>query len=296
VHPRVRRPLGRLIVDYPILCMPLSRLSTRTWPLTDLMRSKTHIIILAAGRGSRLGALGADTPKWLLSVDGKTLADRQLEAAHQASSTDPGDVASCRVVTGYAADAIARFLHERGRDDILIVENPLYATINNWYSLLLGLRSIPDDPATSVVVFNCDLLAPAASMAQFIQDSVNTDAETLIAVDLARELTDESMKVAVRSDSSNRGKILDHIGKIGVTDPVGEYVGMLMARGSALRHLHNTLESFVDAPEMSNAWYEQAVGQGASEGTAWNIWPMPDSQWIEIDDDADYAAAAEITA
>jgi choline kinase len=258
------------------------------------LESKVHIIILAAGRGSRLGALGAGTPKWLLSVDGKTLAERQLEAIHVASMACSGCVASCRVVTGYAADAITSFLTRHDQDDVLSVDNPLYATINNWYSLLLGLRSVPDDSDTSVVVFNCDLLAPAASMAQFIQDSVNAEAETLIAVDLERELTDESMKVAVRSENSNHGKILGRIGKVDIVDPIGEYVGMLMARGPALRHLRHTLESFVEAPEMINAWYEQAVGQSASEDTAWNIWPMPDSKWIEIDDDADYAAATKI--
>src|SRR3954454_10439576 len=39
-----------------------------------------HVVVLAAGRGTRLGTLGDSTPKWLLRVRERTLADRQLEA------------------------------------------------------------------------------------------------------------------------------------------------------------------------------------------------------------------------
>jgi choline kinase len=42
-----------------------------------------HLVVLAAGRGRRLGALGDDTPKWLLDVAGATLADRQLAAVRR---------------------------------------------------------------------------------------------------------------------------------------------------------------------------------------------------------------------
>jgi len=38
----------------------------------------THVLVLAAGEGSRLGALGAETPKWLLGAGERTIADRRL--------------------------------------------------------------------------------------------------------------------------------------------------------------------------------------------------------------------------
>src|SRR4051812_10268548 len=100
----------------------------------------THVIVLAAGRGSRLGSLGEDAPKWLLRVGGRTLADRHLEGIRAAA----GAVASVSVVVGYAADAITGALAGRA-DDVRVVANREWASRNNWFSVLLALRELPED-------------------------------------------------------------------------------------------------------------------------------------------------------
>lgn len=245
--------------------------------------SSTHVVILAAGRGSRLGVLGSETPKWLLEVGGEVLAERQLDAVSRAG----GHVASVRVVTGHAAEAIERFLAERS-DGATTIHNVDYARLNNWYSVLLALRAV-EDPDARVVVINGDLFAESSAMGSFLEACATTEAEALIAVDLERPLTDESMKVEVRPDGT-----LDRIGKVGVDDPAGEYVGMLMARGSALVRLRDALDAFVGRPESVDEWYEGAVGRTAAEGLAWVVWPMPSGRWVEIDDDDDLAAAMEL--
>ena len=238
-----------------------------------------HIVVLAAGRGSRLGALGGETPKWLLDVGGRTLAERHLEAIARAEEL----VASTRVVVGHAADAIADAL-DRRPEDVGIVDNPEFATINNWWSLLRALRELPEDGP--VVVINADLLADPEAMAAFIEHAADPDTDGVLAVDLERRLTDESMKVETGRDGN-----LSRIGKVDMREPVGEYVGMLAARGEALRRLHDALEAFVDRPEAVDEWYEGAVGRTAADGVAWGIWPMPSSAWVEIDDDGDLDAA-----
>ena len=77
---------------------------------------------------------------------------------------------------------------------------------------------------------------------------------------------------------------------------MGEYVGLLLARGDVLRRLEESLESFVDRAEMADAWYEHAVGETAAAGTPWWIWPTPSSRWVEIDDAADYELAQAMAA
>ncbi len=211
------------------------------------------------------------------------LAERQLEAIERAGDS----VASVRVVTGHAAAAIERFLAERP-DGAATLHNVDYARLNNWYSVLLPLRAV-EDPDARVVVINGDLFAETPVMAAFLEACAATEAEALIAVDLERPLTDESMKVEVRPDGT-----LDRIGKVGIDDPVGEYVGMLMARGSALARLREALEGFVGRAEAVDEWYEGAVGRTAAAGVAWVVWPMPSGRWVEIDDDDDLAAAMEL--
>ena len=247
--------------------------------MTNVNSHPVHVVVLAAGRGSRLGTLGDATPKWLLEVGDRTLADRQLEGVAMAGPS----VASVRVVTGHAAEAIEAEL--AGRTDVVTpVFNPEWAELNNWWSLLRALRELPDDGPVAVI--NADLLAAPEAVATFLADAATGTAEGLLAVDLEKELTDESMKV----ERSPQGT-LTRIGKVGMDEPVGEYVGLLMARGTVLQALRAALEAFVDRPDAANEWYEGAVGRTAAAGQPWELWPMPTGGWVEIDDDADLGLA-----
>jgi choline kinase len=248
-----------------------------------------HLVILAAGRGTRLRELGESRQKWLLDVGGSTIAERQLAAADIAA---PGAIGSIRAVTGHAADGIASFLSERGRTDVGLVHNPAYDELNNWYSLLVALRALPGGDDDRLVVFNSDLCAEPEWFASFLDASATTARESLVGVDTGRALTDESMKVSV----SGSPPLLEAIGKRGIEDPAGEYVGMFMARGAVRRDLHDALEGFVGSPDDADHWYEGAIGLTAARGTPWAIWPTPDSRWVEIDDEADFAAAQRLGA
>lgn len=237
------------------------------------------VVVLAAGRGSRLGALGDETPKWLLRVGDRTIAERHLEAVGRAGDA----VASVTVVTGHAADAIERAL-EPVEHPVRTLHVPEYESLNNWWSLLCALRALPGD--RPVVVLNADLCAGVEDVTAFLAAARGSD-DALLAVDVDRTLTDESMKVA--GDGT-----LARIGKTGVEAPVGEYVGMLMARGAARAALRERLEGFVGRPEHASEWYERAVGLTAADGVAWRIWEMPTSDWVEIDDDRDLGAAEDL--
>jgi len=243
------------------------------------VRSPAHVVILAAGRGTRLGAVGDETPKWLLEVGGRTLAERQLEGIAGAAEA----VASVNVVAGHATQAIKLAVVGRP-EDVRVIANPEFAELNNWWSLLRALRELPADGP--VIVVNSDLLADALHVTSFIRATALCEADGLIAVDPDRRLTDESMKVAQRTDGT-----LERIGKVGVDAPVGEYIGMLAARGPTLRALREVLEGFVGVADATNEWYEAAVGRTAMSGAAWQLWAMPSTGWVEIDDEDDLEAA-----
>src|ERR1700761_7565336 len=57
-------------------------------------------IILAAGRGSRMGPLGGERPKCLIELEGKSLIERQIAALRG------GGVDEIGVVRGYRAEMI----------------------------------------------------------------------------------------------------------------------------------------------------------------------------------------------
>lgn len=71
-------------------------------------------IILAAGRGSRIGAHTERAPKCLVRLGGRCLLDWQVDALHAAGVDD------ITLVAGYRADAL------RKRTNLRLVENPAW--------------------------------------------------------------------------------------------------------------------------------------------------------------------------
>lgn len=238
-----------------------------------------HVVVLAAGRGSRLGSRVDEHPKWLLPVGGEVIAHRHLEGIARAGDV----VASVRVATGYRHEAIEAFLAEHA-PHVGTVHVPEWARLNNWWTVLSALRATPAGERLAVI--NSDLFATSEAVAAFLVEAATGEEEGLLAVDLERELTDESMKVARGADGA-----LSHIGKVGIEDPVGEYPGLLMAGGAVSAAFEARLASFEGDERCANEWYEGAVGRTAAEGTRWAIWPMASADWVEIDDDGDLAKA-----
>jgi len=89
------------------------------------MSSLNKAVILAAGHGSRMGALTADRPKALLEVAGYPLIDRQIDALTMYGVTN------ITVVTGYKHDRLREHLGTR----VSYIYNDRYSTSNSLYSL-----------------------------------------------------------------------------------------------------------------------------------------------------------------
>jgi choline kinase len=222
--------------------------------------------------------MGDDRPKWLLEVGGTTIASRQLAALDMIGRDR---LRSTTVVTGHAAEAVGAVPL---KEEQALLHNPLYLTYNNWYTVLLALRVLPEE--ARLVVINGDLCAPPTWIARFLTACLETDEEGVLAIDFHRELTAESMKV-----SADETGALHSIGKHDFPEPVGEYVGMVMASGQVLKAFRAQLEAFEQNHADAQQWYEGAIGISAAHGSRWHLWATPDSGWVEIDDPADLARA-----
>ncbi len=105
-------------------------------------------VVLAAGRGERLGPLGVDTPKCLLPIGGRPALARLLD---QLSSHDVRDIT---VVTGYKHEDVGACALESTQGRATLVVNERYREDVNIFSLVLGLRD-RDEP---FVVFEADVV------------------------------------------------------------------------------------------------------------------------------------------
>lgn len=97
-------------------------------------------VILAAGRGKRLGKLTNGRPKPLVPVAGKPLLIRVLESLSQAG------VKEVVIVVGYQGGVIKRVLgDEYANVRLSYVENPEWGKRDNLYSLVLAGNSVKDE-------------------------------------------------------------------------------------------------------------------------------------------------------
>ena len=235
------------------------------------------VVILAAGRGSRLAG---DVPKWFVTVGGRTLAERQLDALSLAGA------ARVLVVTGFRPELFGE--EALGAE---LVHNPDWETHNNWRSLAIALERLADDGWDGAVcVLNSDLLVGPRVVGRFFAAAAG-DPRSLLAVDADAPRTDEQMKVAVEA-----GRVVD-IGKGELAAaPGGEYVGLAKLAARDVPALRAILDGFAADPERADEWYEGAFREAMRAGVEFGVVPVDSGRWIEIDDAADLARAEAIAA
>jgi CTP:phosphocholine cytidylyltransferase-like protein len=121
-----------------------------------------QVVILAAGKGTRMRPLTLDTNKCLLSIGNELILERML---HQISEYDPSKVV---VVTGYMAEQVeeaAAGYHV----PIQIVHNRRYAEDVNILSMHLSLEKLRPDETT--VIIEADIILDELAVRDMMQDA-----------------------------------------------------------------------------------------------------------------------------
>lgn len=225
-----------------------------------------HAIILAAGNGTRMGALTTDRPKAMLEVAGVSLIDRQLDALHASG------IHNVTIVTGY----MAQTLHNHLGGAVTFVHNDRYAETDSLYSLWL----VRDLLGRGSVVMNSDTLTSPMLLSLLVQAPVSDAA----LVDLRRNLGPEDMKVQLR-----KGLVIDFGKDLPPERSHGENVGILKFGPQGGTRLARDLETLVSRGH-TRAWAPLAFTALARE------WPLcavstHGIPWIEIDFPHDLARA-----
>lgn len=180
-------------------------------------KMKTAAIILAAGRGSRMGELTSSHPKCLTPLAGKTLLDWQREALEKAG------IERLLVVRGYLAQCV------QGAFDT--VDNPRWAETNMVSSLLCAdkfIRAFFAGGGDRVIVSYSDIVYHPDHVAKLL----NTSQDIAITYDTRWKSLWELRFEDVLSDAetfSQKDGILLQIGEKpqNIDEIQGQYMGLL---------------------------------------------------------------------
>ncbi|MFQ5663672.1 MAG: NTP transferase domain-containing protein [Terriglobia bacterium] len=225
-------------------------------------------IILAAGRGRRLGALTQERPKCLLRVGPLSLLEHQLEALRAYG------VARVVVVVGFCGDAVANRLDGRAT----CLPNPRHAATNSLYSLWLAR----EHARQGFLLLNADVLFDPEILRRVL-DSPYPDA---LAVERRARFDPEEMKVELGGDRVlAMGKTLEP------PRAHAENVGVLKFSPAGARVLFRTMERLLAAGGEKQFCPYAFDALGADHPL--HAVPIDGLPWIEIDFAEDLRRARE---
>jgi choline kinase len=229
-------------------------------------------VILAAGRGSRLGSLGDGRPKCLVELAGKPLIERQVAALRR------GGVDEVAVVRGYRADMIE--LH-----GLCYFANERWAETNMVMSLVAAAPWLHAGP---VVVSYADIFYRS----ELVRGLASAPGELVVAYDRAwRQLWTRRFADPLADAETFRindaGQLLEIGGKTTRIEEIeGQYIGLLKftpAAWSAVEALLGTLDAPVrDRLDMTGLLRRLLAQRVLPVGTFGT-----DGQWGEIDNPED---------
>jgi len=241
-------------------------------------------IILAAGMGKRLGKYTQDGTKCMVTVNGKSLIERALEALVQVG------IKRVILVVGYRAETLRAFLAGRFSElEIIYVTNEIYATTNNIYSLWLAREYLAADDTLlleSDLIFQGEILAklmadPEPNLAVVSKFEAWMDG-TVTMVDDDRHIVSVIDKSAFKWKHVEEYYKTVNIYKFSKEFSQSYYLPFLGAYLAAFGH---------------NQYYEQVLKVLAFlEDVRFKAFPVSGRRWYEIDDPNDLAVAETIFA
>jgi choline kinase len=236
-----------------------------------------QVVLLAAGLGSRLGALTKDIPKALVAVAGKPLMFHALEFA---ARLRPAQVL---VVGGYGFFQVARALEQGQSSNPALAALPIELVENTSFrdGNLISLMAARPRLSDGFLLLNVDHIYRPS-----IAEVVAPDAADVTAfIDTDRNLGADDMKVERRPDGRIR-----RIAKTLTKFDAG-YVGMTRVPSSALPRYWQTADAAL-AEEGRAIHVERVLGRLAEGDAAPLCRDISGHGWLEVDT-ADERAAAE---
>jgi choline kinase len=238
------------------------------------MHNIMRAVILAAGRGSRMGQLGGDRPKCLVELEGRPLIERQIAALRK------GGVDEIGVVRGYRAEMIdfpniSYFANERWAETNMVMS---LAAAASW------LRAGPVIVSYADIFYRGELVRGLAGAPGQLVVGYDRAWRDLWTRRFADPLADaETFRIA------GDGRLLEIGGKTArIEDIEGQYMGLLKfspPAWNAVEALLGTLDASVrDRLDMTGLLQRLLAGNRLTISTF-----ATDGQWGEIDNPEDVA-------
>lgn len=232
-------------------------------------------LIMAAGRGSRLGAHTDDRPKSLIDLGGISPLELQLDVLAARG------VERVLLVTGYRREDVESVAIRRaaGRFAVQPIWNPFWPVTN-----VIGSAWMARDQLTRPFLY---LHADTVFEPSILDDLLAAPGAGVLPVDF-RECEPEQMKASVAD-----GRITHLSKELADEDAAGEFIGIGLFREDALDLVRAGMDAVLAAGSLT-AYFEAALNHAIDAGLDLRPVPTAGRAWTEIDFEADLELARTI--
>lgn len=226
-------------------------------------------IIMAAGKGSRLGALTEGNPKSFVEIKGKKLIEYNLDLLRHYGMDE------VIIVTGYRSEAFENLT--RDMKNVRLIYNPFYEMVNVLGSFYMGMDALHDD----FLYLHADTLCEPMIFEKLMEEK----ADVILPVEY-KVCDEEAMKVR-----SENGKIVEINKQMLLDAAEGEFIGIAGFKKKVLPALKEKTRQLMKEKEFS-AYFESAI-QRLIEEEDFQIEAVSTEGafWAEIDFPEDYEKA-----
>ncbi|MGJ8648963.1 MAG: NTP transferase domain-containing protein [Opitutaceae bacterium] len=227
-------------------------------------------VILAAGKGSRLGAHTEDLPKSLLPLNDEiTLLDYNLGILNELA------VDHIYIVTGFSAKKIMH--HVSTMDNVTCVFNPFWNVCNVLGSLYMALPHVKDD----FLFLHADTLVGMGGWKQLVKE----DGDIVLPYQ-AKPCGEEEMKVKHSED----GRLELITKEMEGSEADGEFLGIAKFKLSILPYLKQVSQEIFEA-EGLHQYMESVVQIAIDSGKDVQTFDIGAEDFVEVDFAEDYEIA-----
>jgi L-glutamine-phosphate cytidylyltransferase len=233
-------------------------------------------LVLAAGRGSRLGNYTDNIPKSLLPLnkEGNTLLDFNLDILENQLNVD-----KIIIVTGYESEQIEKVAKNYSKTQIIY--NPFWNHCNVLGSMYMALDLLDDD----FLFLHADTLMESGA---WIELSKAKKGDMILPYD-DKTCGEEEMKIIIEN-----GKVTKISKEFDAKLASGEFVGIALFRKNTISYFKDIATKLFKEGNLKH--YMESVVQYAINHNDKDIIPLNISQYsfVEVDFEEDYFKAKQV--
>lgn len=224
-------------------------------------------IIMAAGRGSRLGCLTDNIPKAFLEAKGHRLIDYNLALLREHGIED------IKIVTGYRAELYEALA--KAKAGMTCIYNPFYEHCNVLGSFYMAQERLEN---ADTIYLHADTLCHP----EIFREMVQGEGDIVMPVDF-KPCDSEAMKVTTRA-----GQVIKVSKEISAAESEGEFIGMAKLSKNVMPAIKKASRKLMRNGCLKS-YFEGAIQEVINQG-GYSVPALPTRNrfWGEVDFQKDY--------